>query len=300
VEDLIANCTMAALPAIASLLSRHVSPPRLARFHEVLAARIADTTLVFESLADPGNVSACMRTADALGVQDVHVVERWGDGFVADDAPSRGSARWLTIHRHGSTSDCIEALRRQRFAVFATSLAPASLDLSAAVAAALRPPRPRDGAAAVPDHAAASALDSPTATPPLLRPRVALLLGNEHRGASQYAREHADHCFHIAQRGFVESLNVSVACALALHAFLQRTPDYARHPAGPAEEGTGAGALSSCPTGTGDGGLAASSALRCERLSHERRQELLALWLMRTVLHSERILERAGLRPPDY
>lgn len=56
--------------AITGVLSRHLSERRLNRLWTVARARVRDTVLVFENIGDPHNIAACLRTADALGIQD--------------------------------------------------------------------------------------------------------------------------------------------------------------------------------------------------------------------------------------
>ena len=113
---------------IISTLSKHLSLRRLSRLKTVLSSRIVDTTIVFENLGDPHNIAACLRTADALGIQDgtlyciriklhflcelvtpvvcaVHVVERWNDRFFPSQHTSQGAAKWLTLHRYTSTRE---------------------------------------------------------------------------------------------------------------------------------------------------------------------------------------------------
>ena len=56
-----------------------------------------------------------------------------------------------------------------------------------------------------------------TCTSLTLQKRSAIVLGNEHRGVSKEAEELADERFLIPMRGFVQSLNVSVAAAVILY-----------------------------------------------------------------------------------
>lgn len=174
------------LPAPASTivaaLGPLVSAERHARIEAVIDGRLGSVIAVLEDLADPHNASAVLRSADAFGLTEVHVIE--GDRrLAASRRVSKGTDRWVELRRHQSATSCIDHLHARGFEVF--------------IAAA-------DG-----EH-----------TPETLaaRPKVAVIFGNEHRGASEEARARADGAYRIPMRGFVESLNVSVATAITLHA----------------------------------------------------------------------------------
>jgi tRNA (guanosine-2'-O-)-methyltransferase len=225
---------------IVRVLLKHVSPRRLRRMLGVLNSRVADTALVLENLHDPHNASACLRTAEALGVQNVHVITRWGDPLITRSGADKGTIKWLTLHMHACAADCVAALHAQGYAVYATALDPRAVDLAAAVRQSLQLP-PVLAPAAGHEHGGERAIGAGAVTEssdplqsvpasalmPRCRPRVALVLGNEHRGTSRAMRAAADATFFIPQAGFVQSFNVSVACGLAVSAFLHRTPDYA-------------------------------------------------------------------------
>ena len=78
----------------------------------VLQQRQNDLTVVLENVFDPHNVSAVMRSCDAVGVQEIFVVntiappaKRWG-------YRSSGSAyKWVTVHQFTSLDDLSEAMR---------------------------------------------------------------------------------------------------------------------------------------------------------------------------------------------
>ena len=112
--------------AIVGVLVKHISEKRLTRLSTVLRSRVRDTTLVFENLGDPHNIAACLRTADALGIQDgekgmgrgvemelgnaftqpaVHIIERWNEHFFPSQQTSQGASKWLTLHRHASVRE---------------------------------------------------------------------------------------------------------------------------------------------------------------------------------------------------
>ena len=164
-----------------------LSERRVARLDAVLSRRTRNLALVLEDIHDPHNASACLRSAEGLGLQDVYAIE--ADVSLA---PSRrvvqGADKWLDLHRFETTPSCLEALRAEGYRVYASDLqADTSLD----------------------------AID--------FRERVALAFGNEHAGASQALFDGADATFCIPMRGFSQSFNVSVAVAVCLyHAVQQR------------------------------------------------------------------------------
>jgi tRNA (guanosine-2'-O-)-methyltransferase len=164
---------------------------RQARIRAVLSRRQPDLTVVLENIHDPHNVSAILRSCDAVGVLRAHAiytVEEPPAGAFARQT-SASAAKWVEVERHESVAACYARLRAAGFQVLVTSLGPKSRsvfewDLSA-----------------------------PTA----------LVLGNEMRGTSAEASDLADGAIAIPMMGMVQSLNVSVACAVCLYeGFRQR------------------------------------------------------------------------------
>ena len=164
---------------------------RQARLAGVLARRQPDLTVVIEDVHDRHNISAVLRSCDAVGILDVHTIytdaEPPAGAFARTTSAS--AAKWIGVHRHVSVADCFEALRERGFAILATSIDDTSRDLYDC---------------------------------DLVRP-TAFVFGNEHRGVSDEARRGADSSVAIPMMGMVESLNISVACAVSLYeAFRQR------------------------------------------------------------------------------
>jgi len=174
-------------PSDWELLSPHLTPERRARLEAVLAARTGALRLVAENLYDAHNLSAILRTADAFGVQHVHLTGTAPRDLVPDVA--LGSERWLTVAREGPTLPCLARLRREGFCIAATALQDDALD-------------PLDW--------------EPTGP-------VALLVGNEHDGLEPSTVKAADVVLRIPLTGFTQSLNVSVATAVLLHALARKT-----------------------------------------------------------------------------
>lgn len=168
-----------------------MTPEREQRITSVLDKRQDNITIVLENVFDPHNISAVMRTCDAVGVQDIFILntriprhKKWGA------KSSSSAAQWLTIHQFTDAGECFEALRRRADRVFTTHLAADAVSLYD--------------------------MD--------LTGRIALVFGNEHSGVSDEIRALADGNFIIPQVGIIKSLNISVACAVTLYeAFRQKS-----------------------------------------------------------------------------
>lgn len=161
-----------------------MTPERREKLIGVLNKRQNDITVVLENVFDPHNISAVMRTCDAVGVQEIFVLNtkipphrKWGA------KSSSSAAKWLTIHQFGNAKECFAELRQNYAHIFTTHLS-------------------RD----------AIGLYSIDMTQP-----VALVFGNEHLGVSEEIKAMADGNFIIPQVGIIRSLNISVACAVTLY-----------------------------------------------------------------------------------
>ena len=158
---------------------------RAERIDAVLRRRQPDLTVVLENVHDPHNVAAVLRSCDAVGVMHVHTiysVETRPDRAYARS--SSGSARkWIDITHHASVDSCVVMLRDLGLRILAAALT--------------------DESEAIYDVD----LTSPTA----------LVFGNEHRGVSDELLARSDGAIAIPMMGMVESLNISVACAVCLY-----------------------------------------------------------------------------------
>jgi tRNA (guanosine-2'-O-)-methyltransferase len=179
----------AGLPADARLIIEALDPlltlERRQRIDEVLSTRSRAVVAVLDGLIDPHNVSAVLRSADAFGVQEVHLIDR-GERFLATPKIAQGSDRWLSVVRHASPATCVAALHARGHRVYVASME-----------GALRP-----------EQLAREA-------------KPAIVFGNEHAGVSDELRALADGSYAIPMQGFVQSLNVSVAAGITLFAAMQ-------------------------------------------------------------------------------
>ena len=167
-----------------------MTPQRYNRLSSVLNHRQPDLTVVLENVFDPHNVSAVMRTCDAVGIQDVYILndripphKKWGA------KSSSSAAKWLTVLQYENASACFSSLRKRYSSILTTHLSNDAVSLYQ--------------------------LD--------FTKSIALIFGNEHSGVSEEIRKMADGNLIIPQMGMIQSLNISVACAVALYeAFRQK------------------------------------------------------------------------------
>src|SRR5580698_3525361 len=107
-----------------------MTPEREIRIRTVLDKRQEALVVVLENVFDPHNISAVMRTCDAVGVQDVFILntriprhKKWGA------KSSSSAASWLTIHQYTDARTCFEELRRRVDKIFTTHLAADAVSL---------------------------------------------------------------------------------------------------------------------------------------------------------------------------
>ena len=168
-----------------------MTPERNERLTAVLHKRQPDLTIVLENVFDPHNISAVMRTADDVGIQDIFILNnkipphrKWGA------KSSSSAAKWLTIHQYTNADDCFAELRKRYKKIYTTHLSTDAVGLHQLN----------------------------------LTESVALIFGNEHSGVSDEIISKADGNFIIPQVGIIKSLNISVACAVTLYeAFRQKS-----------------------------------------------------------------------------
>lgn len=175
------------------------SEQRRSRIEQVLLQRLASVTLVLERPYDPHNGAAVLRSAEALGLLHVHIVEG-EEAFGAKRKVSRGAHKWLNVHVHDRTAGCLQGLRAAGFKLWAALPPPLAGEL----------PATDDSAATGPREAAVGAEHIDARTP------VALVFGSEHVGLTPEAIALCHGRFHVPMFGFCESFNLSVSAALAL------------------------------------------------------------------------------------
>src|SRR6187549_1878903 len=161
-----------------------MTPERREKLQTVLNKRQPDITIVLENVFDPHNISAVMRTCDAVGVQEIYILntriprhKKWGP------RSSSSVAKWLTIQQFENAEECFSSLRKRYSTILTTHLSSDAISLHK--------------------------ID--------FTKSIALVFGNEHSGVSDEIRALADGNFIIPQVGIIRSLNISVACAVSLY-----------------------------------------------------------------------------------
>ncbi len=159
-----------------------MTPDRLQRINSMLDQRQPDLTVCMEGVHKSHNLAAVVRTADAIGVSDVHAVWK-NETMRLSGGSAAGSQNWIDVHNYTNTEDAINELKNQGMQVLVTNLSDTAVDF-----------REID-------------YTKPTA----------IILGQEKFGASEKALAMADQDIIIPMVGMVQSLNVSVACSVVLY-----------------------------------------------------------------------------------
>jgi tRNA (guanosine-2'-O-)-methyltransferase len=167
-----------------------MTPERREKLLSVIKKRQTNLAVVLENVQDPHNISAVMRTCDAVGVQEIYVLNtRIPRHKKFGPRSSSSAAKWLTVRQFDNAAACFGELRQKYSRILTTYLSTDSVELHQ--------------------------ID--------FKESIALVFGNEHSGVSEDIRQLADGNFIIPQVGIIRSLNISVACAVCLYeAFRQK------------------------------------------------------------------------------
>jgi tRNA (guanosine-2'-O-)-methyltransferase len=175
---------------IIDLLWSQLTEARQNRIDSVIVQRDFSVSVVLEDIYDRGNASAVMRSAEALGFTDFHLIELT-ERFKESSRTTAGADKWVEITRWKDTESCLKNLKANGIKIFATSLGPKAKPISE--------------------------ID--------FNQNCALVLGNEKSGISQLSQDLADECVILPIRGLVQSYNISVAAALCFyHIYLHKKP----------------------------------------------------------------------------
>jgi tRNA (guanosine-2'-O-)-methyltransferase len=162
-------------------------PRRFERLKAVLDRRMGDLTVLLEHVEKPHNLSAILRTCDAVGALEAHVVSLKGR-LPTFNSTAQGSQKWVPLHPHSTSLDAARTLKEKGFKLYGTHLSVEAVDY-----------RQCD-------------FTGPTA----------FVLGAEKWGLSEDMANVVDQAVVIPMNGMVQSLNVSVAAATLLFEALRQ------------------------------------------------------------------------------
>lgn len=191
----------------------------LRKAEAVLRWRTTRLVLVVERCTNDHNYSAILRTAEALGIQNVYMIDpppildeeerlasmnqqqrKNAELQTPEEAEARRqhhlfaqkATEWLTVKDFATSQDCVKELKQEGYQLWVTDLGQEAQSL--------------------------------TLTSPTIPEKVALVMGTEAVGCSQYMLDEADKRVYLPLRGFADSLNLSVATALILHQLFVMDP----------------------------------------------------------------------------
>ncbi|NVN18523.1 TrmH family RNA methyltransferase [Muricauda sp. HICW] len=168
-------------------LETYLTEERKQRFLDVLQQRTRHITIAVEDVYQLHNTSAILRSCDAFGVQDLHVVEnRFGKRL--DKNIAMGAEQWVDVYRYKTVTDCISTLREDGYRIIATT--------------------PHNDSTLLPDF--------------FPKQKCAIFFGTERKGLSEEVMQQADGFLKIPMVGFSESLNVSVSAAIIIQQLAQK------------------------------------------------------------------------------
>jgi tRNA (guanosine-2'-O-)-methyltransferase len=158
------------------------------KIFKVLEQRQPDLTVVMENIHDPHNVSAMLRSSDAVGIHEVNLVYTTTKYPKIGSKSSSSANKWIGRRKFASIPECYGQLRKEGFQILATRL----------------------------DENAKQLYEFDLTKP------TAFVFGNEHGGVTDEAANCADATVYIPMMGMIQSLNVSVACAVTIYESLRQ------------------------------------------------------------------------------
>ncbi len=172
-----------------------ILPRRFERLKSVLNCRMTDLTILLENIEKPHNLSAILRTCDAVGLLEANVVCK-STNTPTFNSTAQGSQKWVNLNKHENIEEAILHLKNQGFKIYGTDLSQNAKDYRSC------------------DFKGPSVF----------------LLGTEKWGMSQSATKLVDELIYIPMNGMVQSLNVSVAAAVLLFEALRQREECAIAP----------------------------------------------------------------------
>lgn len=234
-----------------SALKAYTTEERVLRMESVLDKRTANIRFVFDNPTNMNNVWAALRTFDSFGLQFIDIISDGSTGVKYNSnkmIEALGTQKWLTLTQYHGTEECISYLKSQEYRVVATDLHSDSKRMQDIEWCSTK-------IISCTPNSSKNTIDTSNS---INTHKIAIVVGNEKNGISSEMRTAADQLFYIPMKGFAESFNLSVACAV-ICSHLEST-----------------GALNA-------------------PLSDDMKRRMLLTWLSRSVDASVQILRREGI-----
>jgi tRNA (guanosine-2'-O-)-methyltransferase len=180
-------------PYIIETLQPYLFDRRLERIEAVLAQRLPSIHLACENPSDLHNGLAIIRTAEAFGVTNMHLIKPNLRAKRVGHATTKGSIKWSQIRRYESSNCFLESHRDSGRILLGASL---------------------DGEVSLQEV-------------PVDKP-LCIVFGNERDGLTEEMLDACDVRYRIPMFGFVESFNISASAAITLHELTARRRQYLR------------------------------------------------------------------------
>ena len=172
--------------------AQYISDHKKNFIEKVLDQRTRFLTVVMEDIYQSQNASAVIRTCECMGIQDIHIVEN-SSKYSVNPKVLKGSNKWLDLVRYkekksNNTEACFKNLRERGYQILVTSPLAENIPIN----------------------------EIP------IDKKIAIVMGNELKGASAFALDQADRKISIPMYGFTESYNISVSAAICLNTFVPK------------------------------------------------------------------------------
>ena len=172
--------------------SQYISDHKKEFIEKVLSVRTRHIIMVMEDIYQSQNASAVVRTCECMGLQEIHFIENVSK-YSVNPKVLKGANKWIDLVRHlekkvNNTELCFQSLRQRGYRILVAD--PSS-----------------DG-----DSINEITVDE----------KLAIVMGNELKGVSGYAHDHADGKVYIPMHGFTESMNISVSAAICINTLVTK------------------------------------------------------------------------------
>ncbi|MFA5403378.1 MAG: RNA methyltransferase [Ignavibacteria bacterium] len=163
---------------------------RYNKIKKVVLQRQRYLTIVLENIHDPHNVSAVLRSCDAVGIDKVYLIYNTNKFPKIGRVSSASAKKWVELAKFKSVDECFTELKKEKYKIYSTHISESGKNKSL--------------------------YDFD------LTKKVAIVFGNEHAGVTDEVKMKSDGNLIIPMYGMIQSLNISVSVAVCLYEALRQ------------------------------------------------------------------------------